>query len=225
MTELTPQSAENKIRFNQTRKAILQKRYQLCKENPELDEEEVLERMEQETASLFDQVHAIYQPTDSEVYFKPHDRPRKRLLARTEHVGRFFIHSIEHRLQLMDMPPCVIPVLAHSVSRIIGDEAYNLLSGKINHLIMFADASNYGYDEMLESEPGREITREIMGLYRDEIRNNPSLEETLTRQLESALTEYASLHPEAGLDVEQSIEKSTRAFVQLIQENPINIHS
>lgn len=78
------------------------------------------------------------------------------------------------KLHDADLHSCVVPALAHSVSVMIGVEAYNQFQEKINRLIEFAESHGFDYDQMLASKPGQEIMKSIYTLYRSEMKKSCS---------------------------------------------------
>ena len=140
---------------------------------------------------------------------------------RTEHVGRFFIHTMEQQLREAGVQDCVIPVFAKSVPMLIGDEAYNQFAEKIDHLIAFATSKNFSYDQILSSKPGRQVMQDILKLYQSELVNTPGFEEKLRNRLDEALVNFSSNQPETeDFNIEDAIDQSLNAFLDSLKKTP-----
>ncbi len=218
--ELKP---EDKIRIHQAKKAILRKLYKVLQVNRKLPEDEALPLMEAESSTLFDQLFSVFEGIvthdPNTVKSKAHVRKRTMQNSRSEHVGRFFIHVMDQTLHHSNLHSCVIPVLARSVSLMIGVEAYNQFSEKINRLIEFAETHGFDYDQMLASKPGQEIMKSIFQQYRSEMKKSPAVEEKLRNRLDEALVEYSIRNEEKeDINIEEEVEKGLQAFVRLIQK-------
>ncbi len=218
--ELQP---EDKIRIHQARKALLRKLYKVLQVNRKLPEDQAIALMEAETSALFDQLFSVYEGIVTHnphaVKSKVHARKRTQQNSRTEHVGRFFIHVMEQKLHDSNLHASVIPVLARSVSLMIGVEAYNLFQEKIFRLIDFAETHGFDYDQMLASKPGQDIMKTIFKLYRSEMKKSPAIAEKLRNRLDEALVE-CSIRDEGidDINIEEEVEKGLQAFVRLIQK-------
>ncbi|MCA9484947.1 MAG: hypothetical protein KC553_14545 [Nitrospina sp.] len=214
---------EDKIRIHQAKKAVLKKIIKLTKVNRGQPEDQVLSVVEAETSGLFDQLLSVYQGilthnTDA-IKSRAHAAKRSQQNPRTEHVGRFFIHLIEKELHESELHPSVIPVLARSVSLLIGAEAYTQFSDKIQHLIEFADKHGFDYDQMLASKPGQDIMKSIFNMYRTELKNNRGILDILKNRLDEALVDYSIRHPEdTDFNIEESVGKALNAFLSLVQK-------
>lgn len=212
-----------KIKIHQTRKAILKKVYQVLSGNPKLSEEAAMAKLEAETASLFDQLlaaqHALPVTESPEIKSKTFGRKRASHRDRTEHVGRFFIHTLEKQLREAGVQECVIPVFAKSVPILIGDEAYNKFAGKIDHLIAFATSKGFSYDQILTSKPGKEVIQGIVQLYRSEMETTPGFEDKLRNRLDEALVQFSDSRPDEDYNIEDAIEQSYSAFIKLLNKD------
>ena len=225
MAEPMVSNPQAKVRIHQTRKAIFKKLYQLLKNRPDLTEEEALAAMEKETATLFDQMlsaHLKEAPPLDPAALKTKTVGRKRATHRdrTEHVGRFFIHTMEKQLREAGVQSCVIPVFARSVPMLLGDEAYNRFSDKINHLIQFATSKGFTYDQVLASKPGKEIMAEILRLYQAEFKNTPGFVDKLRNRLDEALVNYTAEQPIEDFNIEEAIDQALKAFLQSLKPPP-----
>lgn len=214
---------EDKIRLHQAKKAILKKIFKLMKVNRSGQEDQVLSVVEAETNGLFDNLFSVYRGIltndPNAIKSKVHAAKRTQQNPRSEHVGRFFIHIIEEELHESDLHPCVIPVLARSVSLLIGAEAYTAFSDKIQHLIEFAEKNGFDYDQMLASKPGQDIMKSIFNMYRTELKNNRGILDILKNRLDEALVDYSVRNPDdADFNIEESVEQAMQAFLSLIQK-------
>lgn len=212
-----------KIKIHQIKKAILKKAYQVVSSQPDLPEEKSMAKLEAETAKLFEQLLNVQKSlpvTDMpELKNKALGKKRASHRDRTEHVGRFFIHTLEKQLREAGVQECVIPVFAKSVPMLIGDEAYNKFAGKIDHLIAFATSKGFSYDQILTSKPGKEVMQGIVQLYRSEMETTPGFEEKLRNRLDEALVQFSDSRPDEDYNIEDAIEQSYNAFIKLLNKN------
>ncbi|MFQ5481599.1 MAG: hypothetical protein ACE5ER_02475 [Nitrospinaceae bacterium] len=225
MTSPFDANPEAMIRVHRTKKGIFKKIYQLLKNQPGLEEEQALHRMEAETAGLFDQLLSAHlfsaPPLDmAELQSKPWSRKRLTHRDRTEHVGRFFIHTLEKPLRQAGVNECVIPVLAQSIPLLIGDDVHLRFAEKINHLIAFADSKGFNYEQVLMSKPGKKIMDELLRLYRTELAGTPGFEIKLRNRLDEALVQYTADNPGDDFDIDEAVERSLGTILNLIRNAP-----
>ncbi len=214
---------EDKIRLHQAKKAILKKIFKILKVNKNLSEDHALSLMEAETSGLFDHLFSVYQGIvtvdPSAIKAKAHIRKRAQQNPRSEHVGRFFIHLLEKELHESELHPCIVPVLARSVSLLIGAEAYTQFSDKIQHLIEFAESHGFDYDQMMASKPGQDIMKSIFNMYRNELKNNRGILDILRNRLDEALVDYTVRNPDdAGFNIEEAVEQAMQTFLALLKK-------
>ena len=177
------------------RQDIIFKILKVVKDNSDLSSDELFKQVEAETMSMFNE---LIKPNEENA---PKDKDskartkrwmkRKDRNQRKDHVGRFFVHSMEKNIKQPGIPDCLIPVFAKSVQTTIGEELYAQISSKINRLLEFAEKKGFDYDQILASKPGKTIAAEILSLYNAEmssfsekqLKNN--LDETLVKNIES----------------------------------------
>ena len=176
---------------------IIFKILKMAKDNSDLSSDDLLNQVEAETMSMFNQ---LIKPNDENA---PKDKDkdskartkrrmkRKDRNQRKEHVGRFFIHMMEKNIKQPGIPNCLIPVFAKSAQTTIGEEAYMQISSKIDRLLEFGEKKGFDYDQILASKPGKTIATEILSVYNTEmgsssekqLKNN--LDETLVKNIDS----------------------------------------
>jgi hypothetical protein len=179
---------------------IIFKILKMAKDNSDLNSDELFSQVESATSSMFNQLFQSYAEKVPKENNKDKDdkaRTKRRMKRkgrnqRKEHVGRFFIHLMEKHIKKPGIPDCLIPVFANSVQTTIGEEAYIIISGKIDRLLEFGEKKGFDYEQILDSKPGKTIASEILKLYNAEtdsssfakqLKNN--LDETLIKNIES----------------------------------------
>lgn len=212
---------------NQIRKSIIQKVIQIYQDSPTLSDDEIVALAETKTKSLFDQIQqAVVShsessiPTTSQLPLAATRVKKKSREDRTDHVSRFFLTIAEKQLREEGVHNCLIPVFAKSIQGLIEEESYNKFSQKINQLLNFATQKGFDYDQALQSKPGKQISADLMTLYRSEMLVNPRFGEQLKNKLDQALVQnikkISAKNPDIPLDIEGTINKSFKSFIKAI---------
>ena len=211
---------------NQLRKAIIQKVIQIYQDSPTLSDDEIVALAEAKTKSLFDQMQQggppteVSVPTTSQLPLAATRVKKKSREDRTDHVSRFFLTIAEKQLREEGVHNCLIPVFAKSIQGLIEEESYVKFSQKINQLLSFATQKGFDYDQALQSKPGKQISADLMTLYRSEMLANPRFGEQLRNKLDQALVQnikkLSAKNPDVPLDIEGTISKSFKSFIKAI---------
>ncbi len=211
-----PESDANSVQ--NVRKAILQKALQIARENPDLDEVSLLAQAEDATASLFEQMGKPQKSAPEPAPARPR-RSKRKHHERKDHVGRFFLRLMENELRDSKVLPCLVPVFAHSVEELLGDDDCKRLTEKIARLIDFGSKKGFNYDQILDSKPGKGITAELMQLYRAEAQGS-YFEKKLKNNLDQALVNFVTHNAGENINIEDSIQLAFDQFLSLLAKAP-----
>ncbi len=202
--------------FLKARKSIIEKILDVARRNQDLADEEVFQIVEKETKVMFDLLQPP--PPDASGSAESKRNLRRGKESRAEHVGRFFLNLMEDPLRDAAVEQTFIPVFADSVYSMLGQDVYEKFSKKIDQLLKFAKEKNFTYEQALDSKPGKEITQNIMTLYRDEMAKYNKFADRLKIKLESAMMENMTEDQLASINIQESIDKGYAEFEKLINQ-------
>ena len=209
------QNPQEKIRFNNIRKSIIQKIVDVCLKYADSSPEELVRKAELESMGLFEKFHFPSVGAGD----VPTEKPRKKRMGkndRKDHVGRFFLYLLEKELKEAKVEHCFITVFANSVHSLIGEELYEKFAQKINHLLDFASQKGFTYEQALESKPGKEIMKDILGLYKHEMESSSKFGDRLKNRLETALIDNFTNEEKAEFNIDKIVQDTFKSFIKII---------
>ena len=205
------------------RQDIIFKILKIASDNSDLSLDEQFKLSESTTQAMFTQL--LNEGTSSSTASdsdREQARTKKRMKKkdrdqRKEHVGRFFLQNLIWKdIRKLDLPDCLLPVFAKSVHNTIGEENYEQISGKINRLLEFGEKKGFDYDKILDSKPGKTVTKEILILYKNEM-GSANFEKLLKNSLDETLVKNISnIESDSELDIEETVNIAYKEFKKLV---------
>ncbi|PIQ99835.1 MAG: hypothetical protein COV66_09515 [Nitrospinae bacterium CG11_big_fil_rev_8_21_14_0_20_45_15] len=200
--------------FEQIRDSLLKKAIKYFRDNSDLNDEMLLQDLIKETRQQFDKLEGLYKGSTSDSGVTKKRLKRKDRLLRKEHVGRYFLRLMEHELREAGIHQSLIPVFANSIHYLAGEENIGLWTDKINRLMEFGEKKGADYETILDSKPGKMISREIMSTYKKEIEKSPSFAKKMKNNLDEALVKAINPDVDGDVDIEAAVEKAYSEFIK-----------
>lgn len=218
MSDFKPLFPEDSERTEQFRRLIIRKTLQLVRENPKLEDDQVIDLAEIEAKRICDLcIESSYdEDPDSRIsqYFMD-----ERVGQRRNHVGRFFVFALEGYLNEPIIKRAIYRVLASSTEELMGKKTFNSYSQKITEILRAGSKEGLSYNKIMEQKPSKAVTHEIINLYWNELQNNPSYSKQLKNQIDSALTRYQAQKPAEAFDIEAFTEEVYDYFITALKKN------
>ena len=207
--------------FEQIRNSLLKKILKYFRENSDLNDEMLLQDLVKETRQQFDKLEALYKGkggSNTEGAPVKKRLKRKDRLLRKEHVGRFFLRLMECELREAGIHQCLIPVFANSIHYLAGEENIGMWTDKINRLMDFGGKKGADYEAILDSKPGKMISKEIMTVYKREIDKSPGYAKKMKNNLDEALAKAINPDIDGEVDIEAAVEKAYKEFSKRLSQ-------
>ncbi|MBT5470849.1 MAG: hypothetical protein HOK41_09620 [Nitrospina sp.] len=208
------------------RQDIIFKILKIASDNSDLSSDEQFSLAESGTQALFTQLTNEGAATsaggdcDRDKARTKRRMKKKDRNQRKEHVGRFFMRLMEQNIKKPELPDCLLPVFAKSVQTTIGEEQYEIMSGKISRLLEFGEGKGYDYDQILDSKPGKSIAGEILKLYKNEM-GSGSFEKLLKNSLDETLVKNIPNIENGGeLNIEDTVNLAYGEFSKYLNKAP-----
>ena len=217
MNEFKPLFPEDSQRTEQFRRVIIRKALQLARENPEMDDDQILDRVDLEAVRICDLcVESSYEDDPSNrisQYFMD-----GQVEQRQNHIGRFFVYALEGYLNEPIIKGTIYRVLAVSTEDMLGKKKFARYTQKIQELLNEGSKNGLSYNKVMEQKPSREITLELLKLYWAKMLKTPSFEKQLKNQIDSALTKYQARKPQETFDIEVYVEEVYDYFITALKK-------
>lgn len=218
MEEYTPLFIEESQRTKQFRRVIVRKTIQLMRQYPKASDEEIQRMAEKEAVQICDLcVESSFEEGSRpliEQYFLTEKEGQRR-----NHVGRFFLHKLEDQLKGPLFKECLFPLLADSVKSLLGEEKYDIYTGRIKAFLQEMGQQGMSYNESMDSQPAYEIMEEIIGEYLKEMKSFPKFQEQLKGQIDDALGKYQSKNPEKVVNIDKNVQLIFDKFMHSLEIN------
>ncbi|MGP0628240.1 hypothetical protein ACTRW9_00875 [Nitrospina sp. 32_T5] len=218
MEEYTPLFIEESQRTKQFRRVIVRKTIQLMRQYPKASDEEIQTMAENEAVQICDLcVESSFEEGSRpliEQYFLTEKEGQRR-----NHVGRFFLHKLEDQLKGPLFKECLFPLLADSVKSLLGEEKYDIYTGRIKAFLQEMGQQGMSYNESMDSQPAYEIMEEIIGEYLKEMKSFPKFQEQLKSQIDDALGTYQSKNPEKVVNIDKNVQLIFDKFMHSLEIN------
>ncbi len=217
MDEFKPLFPEDSQRTEQFRRVIIRKTLQLARENPKMDDDQIIDLVDLEAVRICDLcVESSYEDDPSNrinQYFMD-----ERVGQRHNHVGRFFVYALEGYLNEPIIKRAIFRVLAVSTEDMLGKKKFAHYTQKIEELLKTGSKEGLSYDKVMEQKPSKEITLEILKLYWEKMQQTPSFEKQFKNQIDSALTKYQAQKPQEAFDIEVYVEEVYDYFITALKK-------
>ena len=205
------------------RQDIIFKILKIAADNSDLSLDEQFKLSESNTKAMFTELlsdgtlSSTESDSDREQARTKRRMKKKERDQRKEHVGRFFLQNLIWKdLRKLDLPECLLPVFAKSVHNTLGEQNYEQISGKINRLLEFGEKKGFDYDKILDSKPGKTVTKEILILYKNEM-GSANFEKLLKNSLDETLVKNISnIESDSELDIEETVNIAYKEFKKLV---------
>ncbi len=218
MNDFNPLFPEDSKRTEQFRRVIIRKTLQLIRENPKMEDDQIIDLAEQEAARICDLcIESSFEDDPSTritQYFMD-----ERVGQRRNHVGRFFVHALEGYLNEPVIKRAIYRVLAVSTEDLLGKKIFTSYTQKITKLLEAGSKEGLSYNKVMDQKSSKEITREIIQLYWNKMQTTPSFEKQLKNQIDDALVKYQTQKPEEAFDIEVFVEEVYDYFVTALEKN------
>ncbi|MDH5763911.1 MAG: hypothetical protein OEZ51_13115 [Nitrospinota bacterium] len=218
MSDFKPLFPQDAKRTEQFRRVIIRKTLQLARENPKMDDDQIIDLVDLEAVRICDLcVESSYEDDPSNrvsQYFMD-----ERVGQRRNHVGRFFVFALEGYLNEPIIKRAIYRVLAGSTEEFLGRKIYESYSQKIKQLLKEGSSQGLSYNKVMEQKPSRDLTREILQLYWNKMEQSVSCEKMLKNQIDSALTKYQTQKPEDAFDIEAYTQEVYDYFMTALKKN------
>ena len=218
MENFTPLFPEESKRTEAFRRVIIRKTLQLARENPDLEEIDLIEAAEREAQKICDLcVEASFEddPTNRiHQYFMD-----EKVSQRHNHVGRFFVAALEGYLNEPVIKQSVYRVMAQSTEDMLGKKEFEAYTAKIKELLENGIKEGLSYNQVMELKAAKSITHEIIQLYWEKSQNTKSFEKKLKKQIHSALTKYREQKPEENFEVDIYAQEIYDYFLTALEKN------
>lgn len=218
MTEFNPLFPEDSKRTEQFRRVIIRKTLQLVRENPKMEDDQIIELAEKEAAQICDLcIESAYEDDPSErihQYFMD-----EKVGQRRNHAGRFFVYALEGYLNEPVIKRAIYRVLAVSTEELLGKKIFTSYTQKITKLLEAGAKEGLSYNKVMDQKASKEVTLEILQLYWDGLQKNPGFEKQLKNQINDALVKYQTQKPEEVFDIEVFVEEIYDYFVTALKKN------
>ncbi|MEE9258243.1 MAG: hypothetical protein V3U37_01770 [Nitrospinaceae bacterium] len=218
MNEFKPLFPEDNKRTEQFRRVIIRKTLQLVRENPKMEDDQIIDLTEQEAMRICDLcVESSFEDDPSNrisQYFMD-----ERVGQRRNHVGRFFVYALEGYLNEPIIKRAIYRVLAVSTEDLLGKKTFESYTQKIKVLLKEGSKEGLSYNKVMKQKPSREITHEIIKLYWDKMQKTKGFEKQLKNQIDSALTKYQAQKPQEAFDIEVYVQEVYDYFIQALEKN------
>jgi len=217
MDKFKPLFPEDSKRTEHYRRVIIRKALQLARENPKMDNDQIIDLVDLEAVRICDLcVESSYEddPTNRiSQYFMD-----KEVGQRHNHAGRFFVHALESYLNEPIIKRAIYRVLAVSTEDILGKKTFASYTQKIKELLKTGSKEGHSYDKVMEQKTSKEITLEILKSYWEKMQQTPNFEKQLKNQIDSALTKYQAYNPEEAFDIEVYVEEVYDYFITALKK-------
>jgi len=202
MAEYTPLFIEESQRTKQFRRVIVRKTIQLLRKHPKATDEEIQSSFEEGSRPLIEQ------------YFITEKEGQRR-----NHVGRFFLHKLEDQLKGPLYKECLFPLMADSVQSLLGEEKFDIYTGRIKAFLQEMGHQGMSYNEAMDTQPAYEIMEEIIKEYLKEMKSFPKYQEQLKSQIDDALAKYQSKNPQKVVDIDKNVQLIFDKFIHSLEIN------
>ena len=217
MNDFNPLFPEDNKRTEQFRRVIIRKTLQLMRENPKMEDDQIIDLAEKEAARICDLcIESAYEddPTNRiNQYFMD-----ERVGQRRNHVGRFFVNALEGYLNEPIIKRAIYRVLAVSTEDLLGKKTFVSYTQKITALLGAGSKEGLSYNQVMNQKSSKEITHEIIKLYWDKLQKTPSFEKQLKNQINDALVKYQTQKPEEAFDIEVFVEEIYDYFITALKK-------
>jgi len=218
MAEYTPLFIEESQRTKQFRRVIVRKTIQLLRKHPKATDEEIQSMAEKEAVQICDLcVESSFEEGSRpliEQYFITEKEGQRR-----NHVGRFFLHKLEDQLKGPLYKECLFPLMADSVQSLLGEEKFDIYTGRIKAFLQEMGHQGMSYNEAMDTQPAYEIMEEIIKEYLKEMKSFPKYQEQLKSQIDDALAKYQSKNPQKVVDIDKNVQLIFDKFIHSLEIN------
>ncbi len=218
MNNYNPLFPDESKRTEQFRRVIIRKSIQLVRENPGMEESELLEIAEKEAIQVCDLcIESAFDdqcPKLVNQYFINTEKSQRK-----DHVGRLFVHKLEPYFKKSQIRQTIYPALAKSVVILLGNDLWEEYNQKIYTLLKNANQKGFSYDTFLENPSAQKIMKELISLYWKEMQSTPAFQDQIINQIDDALIRFQAKNPSKCFDIEQFIREIYNDFIQALKEN------
>jgi len=217
MDEFKPLFPEDSKRTEQFRRVIIRKALQMARENPKMDDDQIIDLVDLEAVRICDLcVESSYEedPTNRiSQYFMD-----KGVGQRHNHAGRFFVYALESHLNEPIIKRAIYRVLAVSTEDVLGKKIFSSYTQKIKELLKTGSKNGLSYNKVMEQKLSKEITLKLLRSYWDKMQQTPNFEKQLKNQIDSALTKYQAHKPEEAFAIEAYVEEVYDYFITALKK-------
>jgi hypothetical protein len=215
MARFKPLFPQESMRTRQFRKVIIRKTLQIARQHPTWTDEEIAALVETEVPLLCDLcVESSFNKTpvpSLEKFFLNDDRDQ-----RQDYVGRFFVHRMEKKLRSNNLTNNIITIFYSSVVSLQGHHAHEDYTKRQKELIDHMMLKGLRFDEIIESDSAKNITQEIIDVYRYELVKTASFETLLKNKLDAELARYQLDNQDEHIDIIETVNRIYDEFLETI---------
>jgi hypothetical protein len=197
------------------RRMIIRQTLRIAKENPSLQEKELLDLVEREVIRLCELCVASAQTASPFPWIGKYFIGRADDL-RKDHVARLFLHNFGKNLRAGNVMEYLIPVFATSVGSLFGQAAYEKFLQRIRRIKSACDRGNLTYNQMLEKTETQALAKEILALYKEEMERTTGFEDRLKNCLDDALVIYQNEQKTGHFNIAEAVNMAYGEFVRLL---------